>query len=162
MTGHVDTSIYGPGVPVAGIGPGPPPPPPPPTGGLPFGPWRACETVALLRRSGPAGWGLGPIIPTTLTTLRPRPNARTTWIPSPDLQSPDVDAAWRPGGDFRPGAPALRKQPRRRVGFVAAIDGRRVGILIAYRRAFLVIGDISETVTPGRWPNTARPVAPVL
>ena len=44
-------------------------------------------------------------------------------IPSPDLQSPDVDAAWRPGGCFRPGAPALRKQPRRRVGFVAAIDG---------------------------------------
>ena len=32
----------------------------------------------------------GPIIPTTLTTLRPRPNARTRRIPSPDLQSPDV------------------------------------------------------------------------
>ena len=29
----------------------------------------------------------------------------------------------RPSGGFRPGDPALRKQPRRRVGFVAAIDG---------------------------------------
>ena len=44
------------------------------------------------------------ITPTTLTPLRPRPNARTTRIPSPDLQSPDVDAAWRPGGGFRRGA----------------------------------------------------------
>ena len=69
MTGHVDTSIYGPGVPVAGIGPGPGFPPP--TGGLPFGPWRACETVALLRRSGPAGWGLGPIIASYVNPASP-------------------------------------------------------------------------------------------
>ena len=52
---------------------------------------------------------MGPIIPTPLTPLRPRPNARTTRIPSPDLQSPDVVEHRHRGGCSPAGVAAARR-----------------------------------------------------
>ena len=59
-------------------------------------------------------------VPVTIDALEGAPLGG---CPARSRTRPMSNAAGRAGGGVRPGVSALRKQPRRRVGFVAAIDG---------------------------------------
>ena len=104
---------------------------------------------------------LGPFaLPRAAGRRSPRLRERRPGEPSPGMPAagvtPDwVDAAWRPCGGFRPGAPALRKQPvgsasmARRwtpsedvaLRLAAALDWEHGGVVGHHSRCFPVSGE---------------------